>query len=55
MITKQHAPIWIAEEQDLTTMAKSVKIAPPRREAVLIRLADVKRITSAFKEDGGNL
>ncbi|UQA91226.1 hypothetical protein [Streptomyces halobius] len=49
-VTPAHAPIWLAEEEDLIAMAKDRRLAPPRREAVLIELADVQRITQAFKD-----
>ncbi|MGW7752339.1 hypothetical protein ACWGK6_12375 [Streptomyces violaceusniger] len=52
VITRAHAPIWAAEEEDLTAMAKEPRMAPPRREAVLIRLDDVQRITRALREEG---
>ncbi|GAB2835893.1 hypothetical protein GCM10027073_74330 [Streptomyces chlorus] len=51
-ITRAHAPIWIAEEEDLIALAKEPRLAPPRREAVLIRLEDVQRITRALREEG---
>jgi hypothetical protein len=51
-ITRAHAPIWIAEEQDLTALAEEPGLAPPRRQAVLIRLEDVQRITRALREEG---
>ncbi|MFE0515503.1 hypothetical protein [Streptomyces sp. NPDC058964] len=41
VITRRHAPIWIAEEEDLTVRAQDPALSPPGREAVLIRLADV--------------
>ncbi|MFD3804779.1 hypothetical protein ACFWTC_14365 [Streptomyces sp. NPDC058619] len=53
VITRAHAPIWIAEEDDLKAMAKEPRMAPPRREAVLIRLDSVERITRALREQGG--
>ncbi|MFJ2249191.1 hypothetical protein [Streptomyces sp. NPDC087862] len=48
-VTRTHAPIWLAEEEDLIAMSQDRRLAPPRREAVLIELADVQRITRAFK------
>ncbi|WP_329144855.1 hypothetical protein OIU91_09850 [Streptomyces sp. NBC_01456] len=55
VVTRKHAPIWTAEEEDLTAMVKDRSLAPSRREAVLIRLADVQRITRALREqeEGG--
>lgn len=54
-VTRAHAPVWLAEEEDLTAMSKDPRLAPPRREAMLIELADVQRITRAFKDQkGGN-
>ncbi|NUK23087.1 hypothetical protein [Streptomyces lunaelactis] len=52
-VTRAHAPVWLAEEEDLTAMSKDPRLAPPRREAVLIELADVQRITRAFKDQKG--
>ncbi|MFJ1757686.1 hypothetical protein [Kitasatospora sp. NPDC088134] len=54
VITRAHAPIWLAEENDLTEMAKNRRLAPPRREAVLIRLSDVQRITHALNDETDN-
>ncbi|MFJ5779830.1 hypothetical protein [Streptomyces sp. NPDC093094] len=51
-ITRRHAPIWIAEEDDLTTRAKDPSLSTPGREAVLVRLADVQRITRALQHEG---
>ncbi|MCT9094223.1 hypothetical protein N4G70_36090 [Streptomyces sp. ASQP_92] len=52
MITRGHAPIWIAEEDDLATRANDPTLSPPGREMVLIRLADVQRITRALQHEG---
>ncbi|MCX4807036.1 hypothetical protein OG594_36375 [Streptomyces sp. NBC_01214] len=54
VVTRSHAPIWISEEDDLMVMAKDRRMAPPRRESVLIRLADVRRITDALKDEMGD-
>ncbi|MET8977399.1 hypothetical protein ABZX85_17435 [Streptomyces sp. NPDC004539] len=51
-ITRKHAPYWVAEEDDLNSMAKDSTLSPPRREAVLVRLADVRLVTRALDEDG---
>ncbi|QUW85601.1 hypothetical protein SMIR_41885 (plasmid) [Streptomyces mirabilis] len=51
-ITRAHAPYWVAEEDDLTALSKNPRLSPPNREAVFIRLADVKRITRALEEEG---
>jgi hypothetical protein len=48
------APIWLAEEKLLTTLAEK-RMAPPRRESLEQRLADVRLITRTFKENGGDL
>ncbi|MCX4971089.1 hypothetical protein OHA98_41495 [Streptomyces sp. NBC_00654] len=53
-VTSAHAPIWLAEEEDLIAMSKDRRLASPRREAVLIELADVQRITRAFKDQKGS-
>jgi hypothetical protein len=47
-ITGTHAPIWLAEEADLTRMLAHRRLAPPRREALQARLADVQLITRAL-------
>ncbi|WP_307135645.1 hypothetical protein [Streptomyces aurantiacus] len=52
VITRGHAPIWIAEEDDLMTRAKDPNLSPPGRETVLIRLTDVQRITRALQHEG---
>lgn len=52
VITQGHAPIWIAEEDDLAARAKDPGLSPPSREIVLIRLADVQRITRALQHEG---
>jgi hypothetical protein len=52
VITRGHAPIWIAEEDDLMTRAKDPHLSPPGRETVLIRLTDVQRITRALQHEG---
>ncbi|MEU3340608.1 hypothetical protein [Streptomyces sp. NPDC006668] len=52
VITRRHAPIWIAEEDDLTARAQDPTLSPPGREAVLIRLTDVQRITRALRQEG---
>jgi integrase len=54
VVTRSHAPIWISEEDDLMAMVKNRRLAPPRREAVLIRLADVQGITDALKDEMGD-
>ncbi|MDN3265799.1 hypothetical protein QWJ26_39615 [Streptomyces sp. CSDS2] len=51
-ITRAHAPFWVAEEDDLTVRAKNPRLSPPNREAVLVRLAEVQRITRALEEEG---
>ncbi|KOG54428.1 hypothetical protein ADK76_23475 [Streptomyces griseoflavus] len=52
VITRAHAPIWIAEEDDLKARAKDPILSPPGRETVLIRLTDVQRITRALQHEG---
>ncbi|MDT0425388.1 hypothetical protein [Streptomyces evansiae] len=54
LVTRSHAPIWISEEEDLMEMAKDRRIAPPKRESVLIRLSDVRRVTDALKNGMGD-
>ncbi|MFH8873166.1 hypothetical protein [Streptomyces griseus] len=50
-ITRAHAPYWVAEEDDLSAMARDPRLSPPNREAVFIRLTDVQRITRALTEE----
>jgi hypothetical protein len=52
VIIRRHAPIWIAEEDDLTARAQDPALSPPGREAVLIRLADVQGITRTLRQEG---
>jgi hypothetical protein len=51
-ITATHAPAWLAEEADLTAMLRQTRLAPPRKQALQQRLADVQRITSAWHQQG---
>lgn len=51
-ITRAHAPYWVAEEDDLIALSKDLRLSPPNREAVFVRLADVQRITRALEEEG---
>lgn len=53
--TPDHAPIWLAEEKDLLTALAEKRMAPPRRESLEQRLADVRLITPTSKENGGDL
>ncbi|MEV7465308.1 hypothetical protein AB0O20_02190 [Streptomyces kronopolitis] len=51
-ITRDHAPYWVAEEDDLTARSKDPRLSPPKRESVFVRLADVQRITRALEQEG---
>lgn len=51
-ITATHAPAWLAEEADLTAMLRQTRLAPPRKQALQQRLADVQRITGAWHQQG---
>jgi hypothetical protein len=51
-VTETHAPAWLAEEADLTAMLRQTRLAPPRKQALQQRLADVQRITSAWHQQG---
>jgi hypothetical protein len=51
-VTATHAPAWLAEEADLTAMLRQTRLAPPRKQALQQRLADVQRITSACHQQG---
>jgi len=50
-VTATHAPIWLAEEADLTARLRQPRLAPPRRQALHQRLADVRLITSAWPQE----
>lgn len=50
--SSDHAPIWLAEKKDLLTTLAETHIAPPRRESVEQRLADVQLIVRTFNENG---
>jgi len=45
---------WPREKDLLTTLAEK-RMAPPRRESLEQRLADVRLITRTFNENGGDL
>jgi hypothetical protein len=51
-VTDAHAPAWLAEEADLTGMLRQPRLAPPRRQALEQRLADVQRITGTRRQEG---
>jgi hypothetical protein len=51
VVTRSHAPIWLAEEEDLARMLRTDRLAAPRREALEARLTDVQRITRAWREN----
>jgi hypothetical protein len=51
VVTRSHAPIWLAEEEDLARMLRTDRLAAPRREALEARLADVQRVTRAWREN----
>lgn len=51
-VTATHAPAWLAEEADLTAMLRQTRLAPPRKQALQQRLADVRRITGAWPQQG---
>ena len=51
-VTATHAPAWLAEEADLTAMLRQTRLAPPRKQALQQRLADVQRITGAWHQQG---
>jgi integrase len=54
VVTDTHAPLWLAEEADLTRMLANRRLAPPRREALHARLADVQHITAALTRQQEN-
>lgn len=54
VVTDTHAPVWLAEEADLTRMLTHRRLAPPRREALQDRLADVRLITRALTRQENN-
>lgn len=51
-VTATHAPAWLAEEADLTAMLRQTRLAPPRKQALQQRLADVQRITGPWHQQG---
>ncbi|MGP5484598.1 hypothetical protein ACTXMZ_16615 [Brachybacterium alimentarium] len=50
VVTDEHAPIWIAEEQDLIQKLKDRRMAPDSREQLESELVDVQRITRRFPD-----
>ncbi|MFE0650200.1 hypothetical protein ACFVZH_16605 [Streptomyces sp. NPDC059534] len=50
VLTRKHAPYWIAEEGDLMETLKREKLSPPRRELIRARLAEVQSVTNRFKD-----
>lgn len=50
VVTDEHAPIWIAEEQDLIQKLKDRRMAPESREQLESELAEVQRITRRFPD-----
>jgi integrase len=55
VLTRSHAPIWLAEEGELVETLARQKLSPPRRELVTARLAEVQAVTAHFKEGEGDL
>jgi hypothetical protein len=51
-ITATHARAWLAEEADLTAMLRQTRLAPPRKQSLQQRLADVQRITGGWHQQG---
>lgn len=51
VITHQHLPIWIAEEQDLMAKLKDRKMATHNREQLESELASVQKITRKVPGD----
>ncbi|WP_190086423.1 hypothetical protein [Streptomyces longisporoflavus] len=43
VVTAAHAPVWLAEQEDLTRTLGDKRLAPARRAALHERLADVTR------------
>ena len=52
VLTRKHAPYWIAEEDDLMETLKREKLSPPRRELIRARLTEVQTVTNRFKDQG---
>ncbi|MFE1197245.1 hypothetical protein ACFW6E_31520 [Streptomyces olivaceoviridis] len=50
-VTPDHAPIWLAEQHDLTEQLRDRRLPPARRAALQARLDDVKTITTALTQD----
>ena len=50
VVTEEHAPIWIAEEQDLFSKLKDRRLAPHHREQLEAELSAVQKITKRFAD-----
>ncbi|MFH9090880.1 hypothetical protein [Streptomyces sp. NPDC017673] len=50
-VTADHAPIWLAEQDDLTQQLRDRRLPPARRAALQTRLDDVQTITTALTQD----
>ncbi|MCL7369590.1 hypothetical protein [Streptomyces ardesiacus] len=50
-VTADHAPIWLAEQSDLTQQLRDRRLPPARRAALQARLDDVETITTALTQD----
>ena len=50
VVSGEHAPIWIAEEQDLVAKLKDPRMAAHNREQLEIELRDVRKITKRLSD-----
>ncbi|MGW3240343.1 hypothetical protein [Streptomyces olivaceus] len=50
-VTADHAPIWLAEQDDLTEQLRDRRLPPARRAALQGRLDDVEIIATALSQD----
>ncbi|MET9176421.1 hypothetical protein ABZX64_36190 [Streptomyces misionensis] len=50
-VTADHAPVWLAEQRDLTQQLRDRRLPPARRAALQARLDDVETITTALTQD----
>lgn len=51
VVTETHAPIWLAEQADLTRTLGDKRLAPARRAALRERLTEVTRITTQLTQE----
>ncbi|MEU7875792.1 hypothetical protein [Dactylosporangium sp. NPDC049140] len=55
VVTRAHAPVWLAEEHDLQVMIGERRVSTPRLASLQSRLVDVQLVTDAWKSKRGHL